>query len=81
MSDFSIFPMNTYTIGHRDVLLDLHTGIYIEFYRDTKIDIEETANSFQKETDPYLAYNPTNSVGGAALRQSTFPILHQYLLL
>lgn len=42
-----------------------------ELYQYVKIDIEETANSFQKETDPYLAYNPTNSVGGAALRQSS----------
>ena len=39
-----------------------------ELYQYIKVDIEETANSFRKEADPYLAYNPTNAIGGAVLR-------------
>ena len=42
-----------------------------ELYQYIKVDIEETAGSFQKETDPYLAYGPTGSIGGAALRQAS----------
>lgn len=42
-----------------------------ELYQYIKIDIEETASSFQKEAEPYLAYNPTGAINGATLRHAS----------